>query len=121
MEQIWRSNMVEVFKVINGTMTKIGTRDIENLFNPLPDFDGADYESEKDHERLSGQIKRVFDLMQDGQWRILDEIASATGDPHASISAQLRNLRKDKFGAYEVVKRPRSNRESGLFEYRLIK
>lgn len=113
--------MADVFRVIDGKMTKVGTRDIENLFHPLPDFDGADYESEKDHARLSGQIKRVFDLMQDEQWRTLDEIASATGDPHASISAQLRNLRKDKFGSYEIVKRPRGNRESGLFEYRLIK
>ena len=113
--------MVDVFKVINGVMTKVGTRDIENLFNPLPDFDGSDYESDKDHARLSGQIKRVFDLIQDGQWRTLDEIAKVTGDPHASVSAQLRHLRKDKFGAYDVVKRPRGNRESGLFEYRLIK
>ncbi len=113
--------MADVYKLIDGKMTKVGTRDVIGVFYPLPDFDGAEYESEKDHARLCGQIKRVFDCMQDGEWRTLDDIANATGDPHASISAQLRNLRKDKFGAYEVVKRPRGNRESGLFEYRLIK
>jgi hypothetical protein len=59
-------------------------------------------------------------LMSDGYWRTLDEIAHATGDPHASISAQLRHLRKPRFGAYVVEKRHRGAPARGLYEYRLL-
>tara|TARA_R110000751_G_C13710015_1_gene474311 strand:+ start:746 stop:1045 length:300 start_codon:yes stop_codon:yes gene_type:complete len=83
------------------------------------DFDGAVYNHAQDHKRLTGQIKRVWDCMKDGQWRTLDEIAIATSDPHASISAQLRNLRKEKFGSHTIDKRPRGDRANGLWEYRL--
>lgn len=80
-------------------------------------FAGAAYDPDEDDERLTGQILRVFDVMKDGRWRTLAEIASVTGDPPASISAQLRHLRKPKFGAYVVCKRPRGVRSAGLFEY----
>jgi len=84
------------------------------------DFDGPVYEPEFDKDRLSGQIRRVFDCMRSGRWKTLSEIERATGDPAASISAQLRHLRKKKFGSHEVDKRPRGDRSIGLWEYRLI-
>jgi len=84
------------------------------------DFDGPAYNRAADHERLSGQILRIFDLMRDGTWRTLAEIAARTGDPHASISAQLRHLRKARFGAHRIDKRPRGERGGGLWEYRLV-
>jgi hypothetical protein len=40
-------------------------------------------------------------------WLTLDELAKLTHYPPASISAQLRHLRKPKFGGFEVKKRPR--------------
>lgn len=80
------------------------------------EFAGDDYRPGRDRARLAGQIRRVFDLMRDGQWRTLDAIAGATGDPHASISAQLRHLRKPKFGGHTVERRHVGN---GLYEYRL--
>lgn len=83
------------------------------------DFNGSDYEPKQDRARLSGQILRVFSLMKDGIWRTLDEIHSKTNDPQASISAQLRHLRKVRFGSHLVEKRSRGERGSGLFEYRL--
>lgn len=82
-------------------------------------FNGPVYEPKFDKARLTGQIKRVYGLMIDGAWRTLDEIARATGDPHASISAQLRHLRKVKFGSFTVDKRPRGDRSHGLWEYQL--
>lgn len=85
-----------------------------------PHFDGSDYDPALDHARLTGQILRVFGAMQDGAWRTLDEIAALTGDPHASISAQLRHLRKEKFGAHTVNKRRRGEPSAGLWEYQLI-
>jgi len=85
-----------------------------------PHFDGPDYIPELDHDRLTGQIKRVKDLMLDGQWRTLAEIESHTGDPPASISAQLRHLRKERFGVWTVEKRRRGDPSDGLFEYRVL-
>lgn len=84
------------------------------------DFDGPAYSRQDDHERLSGQILRIYDLMRDGIWRTLQEIADRTGDGSASVSAQLRNLRKARFGAHCIDKRPRGERSSGLWEYRLV-
>lgn len=84
----------------------------------MDDFNGSDYQSTLDHSRLSLQHERIRDLMLDGQWRTLNEIANVTGDPAASISAQLRHLRKARFGGWTVEKRARE-RHRGLYEYRL--
>lgn len=80
-------------------------------------FDGADYLPKRDDPRLSGQLGRIFALMQDGGWRTLGEIAAMTGDPQPSISAQLRHLRKRRFGSH-VVERRHLGR--GLYQYRLL-
>ena len=84
-------------------------------------FNGSDYNPTFDNARLTGQIKRIYALMIDGKWRTLAEIETATGDGQASISAQLRHLRKDRFGKHTVNKRSRGERENGLFEYQLCK
>lgn len=79
-------------------------------------FDGADYTPERDDVRLTGQRLRIWDVMSDGKWRTLKEISNVTGDPESSISAQLRHLRKPRFGGYEV------NREyiqNGLYRYKI--
>ncbi len=80
-------------------------------------FDGSDYLPWRDDERLSSQYRRVFSLMADGRWRTLREIADATGDPEASVSADLRHARKPRFGSHQVEKRYVGD---GLFEYRLL-
>lgn len=96
------------------------------LFDTPTEFDGATYVPKHDRERLTGQIERVFDAVKAGDWLTLDEIQQrierVTGqrDPHASISAQLRHLRKPKFGGYTVEKRHRGDRAHGLYEYRLV-
>ena len=83
------------------------------------DFDGLTYDPEFDAERLGKQAKEVFELMSDGQWRTLDEIFAVTGYPPASISARLRDFRKEKFGGHIVERRARGLRHNGLFEYKL--
>jgi DNA-binding transcriptional regulator GbsR (MarR family) len=85
----------------------------------LFDFDGPEYVPKLDQERLSGQLLRIYDLMMDGEWRTLSEIADVTKDHEASISAQLRHLRKERFGSHVVQKRRRGDRSKGLFEYHL--
>lgn len=88
--------------------------------NPESHFNGPNYSPEHDFKRLTGQIKRVFDCMVDGKWRTLTEIATMTVDPEASVSAQLRHLRKDRFGGHTILKRRRGEPKQGLFEYCLI-
>lgn len=84
-------------------------------------FNGSDYSPEHDNIRLTGQLKRVYECMIDGKFRTLSEIENITGDPPASISAQLRHLRKKRFGEFTVNKRTRGERSVGLFEYQLVK
>jgi hypothetical protein len=83
-------------------------------------FDGAVFDKAKDSARLAGQIMRVYDACKDGQWRTVGEIAGLTGDPETSVSAQLRNLRKRRFGGYLVERRQRGSVLSNLWEYRLV-
>jgi hypothetical protein len=82
-------------------------------------FDGAVCDP-KDTPRLVGQCLRVYEVIKDGQWRTVSEIAVTTGDPETSVSAQLRNLRKRRFGGYLVERRQRGTVLSNLWEYRLV-
>lgn len=93
--------------------------DQPDMFDKLyePHFNGPEYVAERDWTRLSTQIGRVFTLMRDSRWRSLHDIAASTGDPEASISAQLRHLRKDRFGSHTVEKKHLGN---GFYHYRLI-
>ena len=82
------------------------------------DFEGSDYDSKKDRARLTGQMLRIYNCMIDGKKRTLQEIQKITIDPESSISAQLRNLRKKKWGTFVVEKQRRYN--GGLWEYQLL-
>jgi hypothetical protein len=79
-------------------------------------FDGECYDPALDQDRLTKQLGRIWALMADERWRSLPAIAAATGDPEASISAQLRHLRKPRFGSYTVERR----RVGNLYEYRVL-
>lgn len=83
-------------------------------------FNGPEYDPEQDEERLRNQYRRIFNLMKDRQWRTYKEIKRTTGDPESSISAQLRHMRKKRFGSHTVNRRARGDRSDGLFEYQLI-
>lgn len=82
-----------------------------------PHFNGPAYEPVRDHARLSSQLDRIYSVMKDRQWRTLAAIEHATGYPQSSISAQLRHLRKDRFGGHTVNRR---HVVGGLFEYQLV-
>jgi len=80
-------------------------------------FEGDDYNHERDSDRLTGQLLRIFEVVKDSRWRTLKEIALLTGDPEASISAQLRHLRKPRFGSHKVEKQ---YVDRGLYKYRVL-
>jgi hypothetical protein len=88
------------------------------MAGPAVRFDGPDVTA-KDAERLSSQLLRVERLMQDGEWRTLASIASAVGGSEAGVSARLRDLRKPRFGGYQVERRRIVRFSLGLWQYRL--
>jgi len=83
-------------------------------------FDGSDYSQRLDGVRLTGQIQRIYGLMKDAKWRTIKEIASVCDDPPCSVSAQLRHLRKPRFGGHTVLKRRKGGEKGGLWEYQLL-
>ena len=44
-------------------------------------FDGATYDPDRDGPRLARELVRVRDLMADGKWRTLQDIAKTTERP----------------------------------------
>ena len=82
-------------------------------------YGGTTFDPSVDEERLNEQTVRIYRLMNDGAWRTLAEISGATGDPEASVSARLRDLRKEDFGGFVVNRRRRGLVSAGLWEYQL--
>tara|TARA_R110000824_G_scaffold368436_1_gene557756 strand:- start:1185 stop:1535 length:351 start_codon:yes stop_codon:yes gene_type:complete len=82
-----------------------------------PRFDGSDYDPDRDDARLTGQLLRIVQCMNDSRWRTLPDIERETGAPAASISAQLRHLRKPRFGGHTVNKDYMGN---GVWQYQLV-
>jgi hypothetical protein len=80
-------------------------------------FDGASA-LQIDTPRLALQMARVFELMKDGKYRTLRQVADATGCLETSASARLRDLRKPKFGEHSVDAR-RAKCAGLVYEYRL--
>lgn len=80
-------------------------------------FDSGVTLTADDHARLTGQILDVFRVLSDFRWHTLDDVAKRSGAPAASASAQIRNLRKARFGGHVLDRRHVGN---GLYEYRLV-
>lgn len=83
----------------------------------FPVRDGATYDHARDGKRLHAQHNRVLAVMRDGKVHTLAELSKATGDPEASVSARLRDLRKPRFGSHNIETK---YVQRGLYTYRLI-
>lgn len=84
-------------------------------------FDGITFNPSLDTERLQGQLQRVYEAVRSGEWLTLEEIGQRAGvKSQASISARLRDLRKERFGNHKVERRRRGTPSLGVFEYRFV-
>jgi hypothetical protein len=85
----------------------------------MPDlrFNGPDYDPARDNARLGNQLERVKAATADGCWHTLSELARACRAPESSVSAQLRHLRKPRFGSHTLNRRYVGD---GLFEYQVV-
>jgi hypothetical protein len=79
-------------------------------------FDGITISPALDNARLSGLLSKVHAVLLDGQWHTLAELHERCGGSEAGISARLRDLRKEKFGAHNVE---RERVAGGLWQYRM--
>lgn len=79
-------------------------------------FDGETYDRAIDGPRLKGQLDRVRAYMRAHSWVTLEDLQRACGGSQAALSARVRDLRKAKFGGFDVERRRRSD---GLWEYRI--
>ena len=84
----------------------------------LYNFDGADYQPERDQDRLSKGFERVREFMEGKPPMSVEEIMFGAGMKSAtSTSSMIRNLRKKKFGSRTVERTYVSN---GLYKYQLL-
>jgi hypothetical protein len=92
---------------------------LEDLFSYLPPGDrgGTTYDREFDYTRLNRQAQDIWRAMMDMRWHTLRGLSRETGHPEASVSARLRDFRKERFGRHRVE---RERLSGGLFRYRLI-
>ena len=81
-----------------------------------PDFDGDDYVANRDNTRLTNQIDKVRMYMENAGYLTVKQIAADLKQPEPSVSAQIRNLRKDRFGARTVNREYRGN---GCYAFKL--
>jgi hypothetical protein len=88
-------------------------------------FDGSTYSPAFDQKRLVTQLGRVYTQMQfsalftPDRWWTLQEISAQIGAPEASVSARLRDLRKERNGSHVIQRRRRGDPASGVWEYQL--
>lgn len=82
-----------------------------------PRFDGRTYVHSRDGERLAKQLETVKAIMLDGEPHTLAELAEKAHASTASVSARIRDLRKERFGGYQI---DRDYLHDGVWEYRMV-
>ena len=86
---------------------------------PPPDVNPAapaGIENGSDVVRLNRQQARVWAILKDERWHTINEIAEWCGVPPQSVSARIRDLRKEKYGSHTVEREALGR---GLYRYRL--
>jgi hypothetical protein len=84
-----------------------------DIFGSQPQFKGESFDARRDGQRLSNQLDKVRHWMKGGSWWTLEGLHVATGAPQASVSARIRDLRR------EGLTIERRYVERGLWEYRV--
>jgi len=82
-----------------------------------PDFDGDDYQPARDKQRLTTGLHKVRMYMENAGWKTIMQISDDLDMYSPSVSAMLRDLRKERFGGRTVDRRYVMN---GIYEYYLM-
>jgi hypothetical protein len=88
---------------------------------PIPSmgYAGTGVSLPEDYPWLTDQMRCIYEVMRDGQWRKPSEITAITGIRETSVQAQLRNMRLERFGAYDVPMRRAEDPRGGRHEWRV--
>lgn len=78
-------------------------------------FDGESYDRSRDQARLTSQLERVREILSDKQWHRLPDLKRTLNTTSSGVDARIRDLRKRRFGGYEIE---RKHLEEGVFAYR---
>ncbi len=70
-----------------------------------------------DAARLTGKLRAVFERLSDGRWHTLEELAASVNATTQGVSARIRDLRKEAFGAHQVLG---EQVKRGLWRYRMV-
>lgn len=80
-------------------------------------FDGRTIGADPDApRRLGRQLAAVSEAMADGGWWTVAALKERCGGSDSSVTARIRDLRKDRFGGWNVEREHRGN---GVWVYRL--
>ena len=80
---------------------------------------GPAFDEAQDGARIRGQLEAIRQFMLSAKaWYTLSELHNALDFPESSISADLRHLRKEKHGSYDVKKRRRDG--GAQWEYSVV-
>ena len=74
--------------------------------------------TQDDVPRIFTQFDELLNIMLYRGWFTLSQLHDLTGIPEASISAQIRHMKKPQFGSYIVNKRRMPN--SAIWEYQCL-
>lgn len=81
-------------------------------------FDGETYDPALDEDRLATALGRVYQVLSDGTWYTIAQVAHLAQCSEAGASARMRDLRKWRFG-HHIIERQRVS--GGLWRYRMVK
>ncbi len=71
---------------------------------------GPLFDEKLDGAAIRGQMETIRQFMlSSDDWYTLAELGAALGYPEGSISANLRHLKKEEFGSYDMQKRRRES------------
>lgn len=87
---------------------------LEPIFQIIK-FDSGITLTLEEHVGLGKQLRKILEYMVDGNWHSIDAIANDTGTKITSADAQVRNLRKEKHGGFDVE----YQRQGNVAHYRL--
>ena len=54
---------------------------------------------------MNAQQRRIYRQMKDGHWHSPAHIAAFTGDPLQSVTARIRDLRKEQCGSHIIERK----------------
>lgn len=89
-----------------------------SLLDVQPTFDGPGLTAE-DHPKLSADLARVLSLLENGAAWTLEDLAHFAKVDRGSIGSRVRDLRKGKFGGFDIRREPTGIPR--LWAYRLVR